>query len=420
MDLIPDSVPETRKSDYSASRVSSVASSSGGTDFSPSVTYSPPPPSTREASRESMRLTGKAAKLIGQIFDAVDVDGSGDLAEAEGKRFLLCSGCDEDNLDYCWNAVLRSDTDGDGEISKAEFTAYVLSGEDLDDAGAFVDRDHQEELERELNELLAQNTAAQGSGKQRAASARLSSGLAKEALIVNRTGADTPEILKEFFKARGGAETADELYEPLAQLDPKVLQPLLLWQKLHSRKIEAGLASDSDGNGNSSSVAGASLAERRTLLTGMVKLRLRIDELERQLALAKREAVERPRHPSMRQDVGHLATLRAGEEELKTARHALEEMAAHCAEAEVKAAALDGQVGELAERLRVTEAAAEAERHEFAAAAKIQGSYARYRARQDMQRILSAHSQSLQKAQDSGAQLADSHERCAPCIDTTT
>eukprot|EP01052_Picozoa_sp_SAG31_P023358 SAG31_NODE_1921_length_6916_cov_6.643245_2_plen_100_part_00 len=82
-----------------------------------------------------------AKALYGELFDTLDADGSGFLDATEGKRFLQCSGCEESELDYYWDDVVRSaDTDSDGRIARDEFIGYTLGHEELDAAGEFVDK----------------------------------------------------------------------------------------------------------------------------------------------------------------------------------------------------------------------------------------------------------------------------------------
>ena len=96
-----------------------------------------------------------AADLFGRLFDAIDDDHSGYLEEAEGKAYLSCSGCAAEELDYCWDDLVRAaDENGDGRISKEEFLTYVLGAEELDGSGCLVDKEYQRDLEQELRQRV--------------------------------------------------------------------------------------------------------------------------------------------------------------------------------------------------------------------------------------------------------------------------
>ena len=104
-----------------------------------------------EPEARSNRLTGPAAELCGKLFDAIDEDSSGFLEEAEGKKYLSCSGCNPTNLDYYWSDLLRTaDENGDGRISKDEFLVYILRDEELDALGGFDDKEHGRGMEVQL------------------------------------------------------------------------------------------------------------------------------------------------------------------------------------------------------------------------------------------------------------------------------
>lgn len=80
-----------------------------------------------------------AIAIVGQLFDQVDVDGSGFLDNgSEGKAFLrlINTEADADELNYHWRDLLRvADTNGDGRISKEELVAYILHDIDLTSDG---------------------------------------------------------------------------------------------------------------------------------------------------------------------------------------------------------------------------------------------------------------------------------------------
>ena len=100
-------------------------------------------------------LSGAVAALYGEIFDAVDADGRGTLGAAEGKTFLRGSGCREEELDYYWADLLRTavDTNRDGLIGRTDFLTYMVGHEDLDAAGAFADKGHEELVRQQLAAL---------------------------------------------------------------------------------------------------------------------------------------------------------------------------------------------------------------------------------------------------------------------------
>ena len=50
----------------------------------------------RQQIKAAIRTTGPAGKLVGQLFDVVDADGSGALEEAEGKEFIQLLGVEDE------------------------------------------------------------------------------------------------------------------------------------------------------------------------------------------------------------------------------------------------------------------------------------------------------------------------------------
>lgn len=126
---------------------------------------------------------GKATDIIGKMFDVLDTDASGELDESEAKLFLRSTGCVEDQLDYYWKDLLRTaDSDGDGSISKKEFTDYILSDETLNKDGYFREPSREADLiaqveslaqmdiraHKRLQEVTAEVTAATGAAKKAA------------------------------------------------------------------------------------------------------------------------------------------------------------------------------------------------------------------------------------------------------------
>ena len=95
------------------------------------------------------------------MFDILDMDGSGVLEEGEGKIFLRSTGCVPDQLDYYWKDLLRTaDTDGDGSISKSEFSSYILVDESLTDDGLFEDKERETELRAQIKCLARMDITA--------------------------------------------------------------------------------------------------------------------------------------------------------------------------------------------------------------------------------------------------------------------
>ena len=103
--------------------------------------------------------TGTAARIVADLFDAIDADGSGYLDVNEGKHFLQIQGCPEDDLDYYWTDLLRvADANQDGQISKAEFVEYLLGHEELNGCGDFADKERAAELKTTLRAMQQQST----------------------------------------------------------------------------------------------------------------------------------------------------------------------------------------------------------------------------------------------------------------------
>ena len=119
------------------------------------------PPAEAAPSPQPAELVGPAAALCGQLFDAVDADGSGSLEEAEGKVLLLHCGCAPADLDTFWADMLaEGDRDGDGQISRAEYLQYTLGEEELTAGGDFVDAEARGQLEGSLDALLDKKNSA--------------------------------------------------------------------------------------------------------------------------------------------------------------------------------------------------------------------------------------------------------------------
>ena len=96
-------------------------------------------------------VTSEAAVLCGKLFDAIDEDRSGFLDESECKTFLSCSGCERSELHIYWLHLREdADLDSDGRISKGEFLEYILSHEELDENGSFIDIDHKQHLQLQV------------------------------------------------------------------------------------------------------------------------------------------------------------------------------------------------------------------------------------------------------------------------------
>ena len=107
-------------------------------------------PDFEQEIRSQVRLLGSAGQKVSTLFDAIDDDASGFLEEAEGKRFLSLVGCEDAELDYYWNDLLRcADTNQDGKISKDEFMQYTMGDVDLDEDG-----DVDPEFERDLKQKI--------------------------------------------------------------------------------------------------------------------------------------------------------------------------------------------------------------------------------------------------------------------------
>ena len=113
-----------------------------------------PPRQQVESPTRSSRSSGPAGQFVGALFDAIDVDGSGFMEAAEGKRFLNVAGCVDDELEYYWQNILRTaDANHDGKISKDEFMVYILGGTELDWKGQFSDDSRHDELAAALRAL---------------------------------------------------------------------------------------------------------------------------------------------------------------------------------------------------------------------------------------------------------------------------
>eukprot|EP01043_Picozoa_sp_COSAG02_P045444 COSAG02_NODE_4152_length_5709_cov_15.912121_3_plen_1048_part_00 len=104
--------------------------------------------------RRKIMVLGPAGRLVTALFETVDADGSGFLEAAEGKKFLAAVGCDNAELEYYWQDILRTaDENQDGKISKDEFLVYILGDEELTFSGDFVDEERAEELSAALRSL---------------------------------------------------------------------------------------------------------------------------------------------------------------------------------------------------------------------------------------------------------------------------
>ena len=105
-----------------------------------------------------------AGKLVSALFDVIDADGSGYMESVEARMFLCAAGCEESELDYYWQDILRTaDSNQDGKISKAEFLAYILGDEELDASGAFIDKAREAELADAMRNLYGV-TSVSGNG----------------------------------------------------------------------------------------------------------------------------------------------------------------------------------------------------------------------------------------------------------------
>ena len=75
-------------------------------------------------------LSGRAATLAGKLFDVLDMDDSGQLEEAEGKKYfkMLDPKFDAAELDYYWKEIQGRESKKKGgsknSVSKATFLDY--------------------------------------------------------------------------------------------------------------------------------------------------------------------------------------------------------------------------------------------------------------------------------------------------------
>ena len=60
-----------------------------------------------EQVKRAKLMSGPAGKICGELFDCLDVDGSGTLEPPEVRRFLQMSGTPDDELDYYLADALR-------------------------------------------------------------------------------------------------------------------------------------------------------------------------------------------------------------------------------------------------------------------------------------------------------------------------
>jgi Ca2+-binding EF-hand superfamily protein len=111
-------------------------------------------------------VLGPASRLVGQLFDMLDADGSGFLDEGEGRKFIRLAGGvnDEEEVAYLWNDVRRtSDKNGDGNISRQEFLAYTLGDEELDEGGHFVEVEREQEIRQQIQDMSTELLDTHGS-----------------------------------------------------------------------------------------------------------------------------------------------------------------------------------------------------------------------------------------------------------------
>lgn len=120
----------------------------------------PAHPNTITVTKEPGTLLSPAAEVVSTLFDSVDEDSSGFLEEEEGLIFLGAAGYAEGQLDHYWKDLLRAaDQNGDGKISKTEFVGYILSKEELDDAGNFLDVARKNDLIAQVQAMNSMNKA---------------------------------------------------------------------------------------------------------------------------------------------------------------------------------------------------------------------------------------------------------------------
>ena len=105
--------------------------------------------------QRQIKLLGPGARLLGALFDAVDTDRSGYLEKEEGWVFLGVCGCDEAEIPYYWEDIVRTaDEDGDGQISKEEFLTFLMEEEDVHPiSGEFQYAERRQEIERQIRML---------------------------------------------------------------------------------------------------------------------------------------------------------------------------------------------------------------------------------------------------------------------------
>ena len=95
----------------------------------------------------NLATMGSAGKLTQKLFDLIDTDGSGQLDEEEGKKFLAIMGTDPSEIDYYWADLARcADTNRDGRISRQEFLNYTLGEVEIANDGSIADAEFEQEL----------------------------------------------------------------------------------------------------------------------------------------------------------------------------------------------------------------------------------------------------------------------------------
>ena len=84
------------------------------------TTARPQPMSSRpEVLPVTSAPTIRARDIITALFGAIDSDGSGTVEEPEGRKFLLATGCAEEQTEYYWNDLVRT-ADCNGECAERE------------------------------------------------------------------------------------------------------------------------------------------------------------------------------------------------------------------------------------------------------------------------------------------------------------
>ena len=98
--------------------------------------------------RETGSLQGESVHArLGRMFDTIDADSSGEIDQEEGKAFLLSQGVPAKQAEELWRRLLEAaDTDGDGRLTKEEWTTglqvptvlalAVMLDESLNQAGS--------------------------------------------------------------------------------------------------------------------------------------------------------------------------------------------------------------------------------------------------------------------------------------------